>query len=382
MNTVRHKITLLEYDGPQIFEAEDPIGGHYIAYRLDHGAGDELFVVAGVAPEPLRLFKVGELDLRTLLVERVVSEWYIARPTGGLEDDLDLELQQFPLKLHQSLPDPGLTLRHTQSVDETLSEAIARNNLILQVSVNPPEAARAHRIRMNSLAGLLQKVQVLIKHAYIVSIRGTSKEFKSSINDRKNAHVFNVLVGAGGSYRLLLEPATSVDLFGENEARRAMAIIDELFENAGNTEQMEQTLTRYRGHLAGAFKRLLEHIVSIESPFDYAWAEPHFTHSRTHSMTKGEAAPLIDFLSRRSNLTEEEVTITGRCTMANEKTGHWHVENDEGSHFGTVHPESTETLNDVVIGRIYTFRCIEEITEDSGGRELRQLKLLTRHNVD
>ena len=51
---IRHVRTLVYYDGPQVFEARDTIGGHYIAVM---GASDEIrYLVAGVAPERLQAF--------------------------------------------------------------------------------------------------------------------------------------------------------------------------------------------------------------------------------------------------------------------------------------------------------------------------------------
>ena len=37
MKTVRYESTLFYYDGPQVFEARDAIGGHYVAVMVDSG---------------------------------------------------------------------------------------------------------------------------------------------------------------------------------------------------------------------------------------------------------------------------------------------------------------------------------------------------------
>lgn len=57
------------YDGPQVLEDRDAIGGHYIAVMVDHLEDHCRYLVAGVAPERLRQFRSGILDLRTLLVD-------------------------------------------------------------------------------------------------------------------------------------------------------------------------------------------------------------------------------------------------------------------------------------------------------------------------
>ena len=59
MKTIRHSNTLFYYDGPQIFEARDAIGGYYIAVLVDSEDTSGRFLIAGVAPEQLRQFRSG-----------------------------------------------------------------------------------------------------------------------------------------------------------------------------------------------------------------------------------------------------------------------------------------------------------------------------------
>ena len=68
MKTIRHTTTLFYYDGPQVFEARDAIGGHYVAVMVEPEGGHDRYLVAGVEPERLRQFRAGLLDLRTLLL--------------------------------------------------------------------------------------------------------------------------------------------------------------------------------------------------------------------------------------------------------------------------------------------------------------------------
>jgi hypothetical protein len=51
MKTIRHTATLFYYDGPQVFEARDPIGGHYVAVMVEPQDGKDRYLVTGVAPE-------------------------------------------------------------------------------------------------------------------------------------------------------------------------------------------------------------------------------------------------------------------------------------------------------------------------------------------
>jgi len=74
--------TVLDYfDGPQIVEARDLIGGHYLGVRIPEGpAGD--FLVLGVEPDRLKAFRNGELSLLDLIQTRPYG-WYF----GSLADE-------------------------------------------------------------------------------------------------------------------------------------------------------------------------------------------------------------------------------------------------------------------------------------------------------
>src|ERR1035441_4037089 len=107
MKTIRHSTTLFYYDGPQVFEARDPIGGHYVAVMIEAEHGHDRYLVAGVEPERLRQFRGGLLDLRTLLAERGEVEWHIATVMNSLDEPLKILPQEGALHASHFLPDAG-----------------------------------------------------------------------------------------------------------------------------------------------------------------------------------------------------------------------------------------------------------------------------------
>ena len=127
MKTIRHTTTLFYYDGPQIFEARDAIGGHYIAVMVGLESGDDRYLVAGVEPERLRQFRRGMIDLRSLLLERQIPEWHLARASESSENDFVLEPQDGSLEKSGFLPESGFMLHDQPAEETTLREARERN---------------------------------------------------------------------------------------------------------------------------------------------------------------------------------------------------------------------------------------------------------------
>lgn len=119
MKTIQHTNTLVHYDGAQVFEARDTIGGSYVAVMVEPENGQDRYLARGVAPEQLRQFRSGSLDLRSLLVDASEEEWYLAATTD-LTQPLTLVPQSSPLAESQFLPDAGFVL-HEYPTSESVT---------------------------------------------------------------------------------------------------------------------------------------------------------------------------------------------------------------------------------------------------------------------
>ena len=125
MKSIRHTNTLFYYDGPQVFEARDAIGGHYVAVMVapephsetaapSDGSSDR-YLLAGVAPERLRQFRAGAIDLRSMLVGSDEDERYVAIARNGVGNALELERLTTPLIEIGYLPNEGFLLQEYPS---------------------------------------------------------------------------------------------------------------------------------------------------------------------------------------------------------------------------------------------------------------------------
>lgn len=128
IKTIVHHRTLFYHDGPHVFEARDVVGNHYVAVlvgsvlrdargRAMEHSGDS-YLVAGVAPGQLRLFRSGAMDLRTLLLESDPNEHYLGTMEAGVDQPLQLDRLSTPLVDCGFLPDPGFLLHDEPCVPE------------------------------------------------------------------------------------------------------------------------------------------------------------------------------------------------------------------------------------------------------------------------
>jgi hypothetical protein len=115
MKTIQYVATLYYYDGPQVFEARDDSGGHYVAVMVAPTSSHDRFLVTPAAPSSLRGFRAGELDLRSLMLEQGAQEWFLAESDGGVEERLKLIPQAGALVDSHFLPDSGFCLERLAS---------------------------------------------------------------------------------------------------------------------------------------------------------------------------------------------------------------------------------------------------------------------------
>ena len=375
MKVVKAANILYYYDGPQVIEARDTIDGHYIAVMVAPEEKHDRYLVAGVAPERLRQFRSGMLDLRTLLAESDTEEWFIGSAPAGPDQLMALQVQHTSLVHSELLPDGGFVLHDRPTDDLALNEARARNNLVLEVTTDPPEAIQGHRIRVNSLTGLLSHFQSMVAHAYRAAFRDLSATTRGNI-DSEHAHLMDVVIpAAAGSFRVVLEASQEPDLFGIGELARALQRVDMLFEHTDNPQQSRITLKQHRGHLAGSYLRLLGFLLQHRMGLSYSWAQPTSVKVSFRSVSESQAQSLVEVLSQVSNLGSESVTLIGEFEKVNRGVGSWGLLTKDGVHSGRV-KDGGPSLNGLRAGRRYKFVCVEEIEEVTGtGRESRTLYL-------
>lgn len=375
MNKLTYSGTLAYYDRPQIIEAVDAIGGRHIAVLLDTALGDDEFLVVGVAPEQLREFRIGKIDLLNLILGRPNPEWYIGKLVDGSENEFDIKRQTGDLSDTGYLPDADYYLHPASLSIETLTEARNRNNLVMELAVEPPESVTEHKIRITTFAMLLSEIQSLVKHAYKRALREVPTSTKKSMSIEDGA-LFDIIVPASpGSFKVILEASQKPDLVGQSELSRAMKQIDMLFESAGSPQDNLEVVKQNKGHFAGAYIRLLRLLMENDTNLRYSWAEPSDVDTHTYSVAKSQATMLVKLFDNQVNLETEEITVIGELSKADNKSGTWRLETEDGRVYGKT-KSNGPNLNGLSIGMTYEFKCMEKLVINERGKEQRTLYLL------
>lgn len=376
---ITYTATLVYHDGVQVFEAKDRIGGSYVAIAVDEDAsGEPLFAVVGVPPTQLQQFRLGKIDLLTLVSSESSQGWL----AGALENSDTGVLQVNAEEMSGALPadylpekDFHILMPFAEGSDTLVrQEAARRGNLALAISVESPIPSDEHRLRVDDYSGLLFNIQSLVKHAYrkrISMIERIKRTFDSL------SPLLDVVVPAAtGSFKFVLVPAQQPGLFGGSDVSYGLEVIDYLLGNANDPKDTLGRLQAYSGHTASAFVRLIRFMVEHNLAVKYTWASPASDEVTTRIVTQREAITLLEMLSATESLATERFSITGRLTKIDVKSETWRLDATDSSESYTGKVRSGVSLDGLIAGHLYRFDCEEVIEEVAGtGREIRTIFL-------
>ena len=360
---IRYTRTLDYNDGILLFEAKDPIGGTYVASLLATGEDADAYLLVGCEPEQLRLFTSGGTDLRDLMRSSAIYGWYLADVTD-FDEPLKLHSQHEDYIPDNYLPKPGLFTAGVEVDHEVTTRARGRGHVVLQVTIDPPEAADEQRVRATTLSGLIEHVQTLARYAVEQATRGSELEV-GKLRRSRNAHQLDAIELSRGSTIVTFQGAQGPDIDGESLLEKALEQLDSLFKTAATPEEARVVLEQYDPKMATAYLKFLNFLRIRDTGFSYTWAAPQSKRpshqalplSKVQTLSK-ELPRVLDEAAGASK--QEEVFLEGTLEMADEPNRRWRIrDHQQGVREGIVE-EDGPSLSQLVIDAVYRFECLEE----------------------
>ncbi len=380
-NEIRYTKTLVFYDGILLFEAKDPIGGTYLASHVKPVPKGDRYLLVGCRPEDLRMLRQGAIEPRSLMQESAEYGWFLADLTST-ERPLDILDQGFESIPEKHLPGEGITIAEFEVDHETTRQARERDNVILQVSIEPPEAVGEYRVRTDTLTGLLTRVERLTRYAAErTAIEGANPRTRGRVS--RNVGRLEIVGISHGSIKVTLQEARGLDTNRESLLAKALEQLDGLFNEQDTSNRAEAYLAAYDSRVANAYISLMKFLRARKTGFSYTWATPTSRHPSHRGISlervRKIASELPEFVEDSDNETPaDEIVLEGTLEMADEPANRWRLRDlEHGVREGTV-AEDGPSLSNLVIDRWYRFLCSEE-AELTGRRGRRKPALFLRH---
>jgi hypothetical protein len=377
-NNIRYDKTIEYYDGIKLFEARDPIGGTYVAYFLETRDQSDRYLVFGCEPDQLRLFRNGGIDLKSLMTESSIYGWYLA-DIIDFDEPLYVASQDSDTIPDDYLPQPGFFITGVEVNQDVTAKARQQDNIVIQVTIDPPETADEHRIRASTLSGLIQHVQTLTRYAVEHASREEEQAGKRATRNR-DAHELDAIELSQGSTIITFQGARRSNTEDDPLLYRALHQLDHLFKNADTPDRAAATLAQYDPKVANAYLRLMKFLKTRKTGFSYTWATPRSTRPSHQALLleKVEAlAKEMESVLDKAYGDEgtDDVILEGTLKMADEPNKRWRLKDSELGIIkeGTVEKDGP-SLSSLVIDGKYRFECQEGKTQ-AGSRSRKRSTL-------
>lgn len=361
MTSVHLNQVLVYYDGPQVLEARDSIGGHYIGIAIRDAKYE--FLMVGVSPERLRQFRGGSIDLLALISERPSDVgWQLAKLADEKSNEIELSEISYDVIATRFLPEPGYVLRKPLSDSDLVKSARERNGLVMEVTLDPPEAVD-HQINSSTLGQFLLVFQRMLKYAFFDWVR-------EHPNSQKIESDYSVAVSGlkAGSVKIELQPQQTANLFGTSDVAPAVETVLEIMRRADRPDRLLLEVSAFRGHLASSFLSLLDILVEYNTRLQIDWADGLTDSVHSAYISQDVARAARTELSLITELIGVRRVVTGVLKKADVNRGTWRLESKTEVVSGKT-ADDGPSLSHLELDRQYQFHCTEYIELSPTGRE-------------
>jgi len=383
MRTLSASKTLLYYDEPQLFIANDQLGTPYVCFWVDREDDVEKYLCVPTSRGRLDDFISGSIDLLSIVRSSETGELFVCSAADGNIDSMPAVLIpecEIPARW---LPAADFFIKPVPATGElVIQESRDRQRAIIHFSLSPPEARDQPKIVADSLAQAVRIIQRVITHAYRKALRDLDENARNAI-DRPEIYRLEVFAFSPGSFTLHMQTAAPADMLGYSHVEKALRVIDMITEHIDSPTAVVQSIAGYGGHFATAYRDLLQFIVQNKTPLSYEWSMPERVETTTRRISDRQAEPVYHALLEKAELLVEKKLLTGIVTKADRNYGTWRLlaEEDNKEHAGQSDPHRID-LSGLEIGARFEFQCEERLVEERGtGRESTILHLKSFHRL-
>lgn len=359
MPQLTHMATLIYYDGHQLVVVKDAADTQYLCILTGEDADDLLYCSVAISRAKYSLLINNQIDVRDAFVKRETEHWYQLRTKDITDQPCTLKLMSGEIP-EGFLPDAGLMVSPPTVSEELVFFSKERNNIVSEISVEPPEATE-HNISAKTLSLLLDAFQGLVKRG----ISATRKRRNlSGHHVAVDAHIVDVCAFVPGSFKVRFESRAGLDLIGDSDLEIAFGLIEKVLSSSAEPEKIAAALEGYKGHFVTNLIKLLRVASENKTYLKLSWAKPSFNRVRSISVEHRHIPPLLALLTSKEEMLVETIVLVGLLKKADVDSGAWRIKNDDDGkeYSGSIH-EASLSLSGLKTDSRFKVTCIERIEE-------------------
>ncbi|HDS1811591.1 hypothetical protein M9Y56_20870 [Pseudomonas juntendi] len=368
MKTLSLSTVLLDYDYPQVFLAEDKIGGIFVGMAVEESDTGPKFLCAPVSPQRALYLQTERIELREVFSNPELEEFYWLEPDDFFKP-MQAEVCDFSCCPEQLLPSAGILFKTGE--DEVVAKALKLDAPVAYASLSVPESKQSARIKSVTLAGFLGIYQNVLKNL----ARLESKRNKRPIGRAEEPYAIDVIGFSPGSFTVQMM-GNATDILGDNAAlSMAFAGLNKFLSGLDDDVATIEFLQSVRGHTASSLIGLLDFLSENNCPLSHAWASPSRQTSSVKKTNMSSIRRVLEICSTRGDIGVEDVVLVGLVESADRRRSSWRLASEAEIFSGDLHPLYEVDLSGVVIGGRYKFFCEEQVELLGTGKELTKLRL-------
>lgn len=352
---------LVYYDHPQVFIAKDNVETNFLCLLIEEGEDGLKYISTSISSFRLKQFLRGLIDLRQILEEPEIMEWYVLqeKATSYFEAEIWKE-SKLP---EDYLPSSGFKFKEQIHSDEAIqNEVIERNNAVIHLALSDHEDN--YSIEADDLGDIVKLYQVILENCY----KKTVSNAKLNPKQKRNYYIpdnykLRAFTASRSSFNLHLYSTAEVDMFGYSNVVLGLEKLDELIGDVEANERYIASLRSVKGHAISSLKRLMKKLIENDIELKHKWAAPNNLTPHFNTINRFKAEKIYEILNQSDELAEETREFTGHFVQVDVEKGTWRILNieDEKEYHGTA---TNSILSGVTVHTVaYKIVCKEIVEE-------------------
>ena len=347
---------------PELFIAKDEVDTNFICMLYEIIDNNPNYFATAISPKRISKFVKGEIELRTIITEPEITEWYNFEINANGIFASKIEFDKIPEK---HLPDKGFFL-NDEIIDNSLitEEVFQKNNAVVHLAVS--DEFDDFGADTDDLADIFKLYSVILENCFKKGVEEHKIKGKSKkgviIPMNYKLRAFN---SSRASFNVHLYSKSQKDLFGNCIIEFGLEKIDQILSEYKTEDELITKLRSVKGHTINSFTKLLKKIIDEKLKIKHKWFSPNQKSIHYHTLDFNKAEKLYAILNKTEGLTEEIREFVGVFVQADVERGTWRIKSsDDGKEYsGQAIPDELKgiTLDTVK----YKLSCQEIIEEYS-----------------
>lgn len=366
---------LVYYDMPELFIATDEVDTFFLCLLLEVTENSPNYLSTAISSNRLSSFIKGEIELRQILIEPEINEWYSFDIDNESIIAERIDFQNFP---EIYLPEPGFYLNN-EILDNSniVEEVVQKDNAVVHLAIS--DEKDDFSVDTDDLGDIVKLYSVMLENSFKKGLVEHKIKEKKALIIPIN-YKLRAFAASRASFNIHLYSKSQKDLFGNCMVEYGLEKIEQILTEYANDEELISSLKSLKGHAISSFKKILKKILNEKLKIKHKWFAPNQKEVHFKVLDTVKAQKIYDILNKSEELTEEIIELIGVFVQADVERGTWRIKttNEDKEFSGEA---TSEELRGITLDTVTYKLVCQEIIEEFKVTEKEKVKYVFKSVV-